>query len=98
MKQHEQSEKGDHRSNNHPQQNNAGHDSQYVDERQQQYQYQQDPRANQRDPRDSHHSGYDAQNGGYSVANSSSYLGQPKAQGYSGYDDSDQSSRDDEMW
>ncbi|KAJ4299088.1 hypothetical protein N0V90_004332 [Kalmusia sp. IMI 367209] len=95
--QHEQSEKDSHHANNYQQQENVGSESQYEDDYHQQ-QYQQDPRANQRDPRDSHHSNYGSSNGGYSVANSQSYMGQPKAQGYNAYDDSDQSSRDDDMW
>ncbi|KAL5413790.1 hypothetical protein PMIN03_001383 [Paraphaeosphaeria minitans] len=90
--QQEQNEDG--HGNNPQQQEYAVSESQYEeDHRQQQYQ------QHQRDPRDSHHSNYDSSNGGYSVANSSSYLGQPKAQqGHGGYDDSDQSSRDDDMW
>ncbi|KAF2870175.1 hypothetical protein BDV95DRAFT_629431 [Massariosphaeria phaeospora] len=55
--------------------------------------------AREQQPRDSHHSTY-SQGGanGYSVADSQRYMGQGKQQGYHGYDDSDQSSRDDEMW
>jgi len=70
----------------------------YAQDGQQQQLSRQESRSNQRDPRDSHHSNYRSTNGGYSVANSQSYTGKA-AQGYYGYDDSDQSSRgDDDMW
>lgn len=92
LQQEEESQKAGQHGDNYQQQEHG------EDGRQQQYQYQQDSRGQQRDPRDSHHSNYGSTNGGYSVANSSNYMGQPKGQGYGGYDDSDQSSRDDDMW
>lgn len=58
-------------------------------------------------PRDSHHSSHGKSNGQYSVASGQSYLGHSgggvggggKQQPYyDKYDDSDQSSRDDDMW
>lgn len=64
-------------------------------------QYRPDSRTSQHDQqRDSHHSQYGKTNGSYSVSYN---LGQPggnqkQQQSYYGYDDSDQSSRDEEMW
>ncbi|KAF2269690.1 hypothetical protein CC78DRAFT_550609 [Lojkania enalia] len=65
-------------------------------------QHRPDSRASQhtQQPRDSHHSQY-GQSNGYSVASGQHYLGHPggkSQQSYYGYDDSDQSSRDDDMW
>lgn len=52
-------------------------------------------------PRDSHHSSHGKSNGQYSVASGQSYLGHPgngrQQTQYGGYE-SDQSSRDDDMW
>ncbi|KAF2250148.1 hypothetical protein BU26DRAFT_518592 [Trematosphaeria pertusa] len=98
QQQQEQTEKGS-QSGNSYQQENAGSEP-TLDDDQRQQQYRPDSRANQRDPRDSHHSSHGNTNGGYSVANSKSYMGHSNkgSQGYYGYEDSDQSSRDDDMW
>ncbi|KAF2472561.1 uncharacterized protein BDR25DRAFT_284060 [Lindgomyces ingoldianus] len=65
-------------------------------------QHRPDSRASQhtQQPRDSHHSSYGQSNGQYSVASGKSY-GNPQSSSqpsYYGYDDSDQSSKDDDMW
>lgn len=78
-------------------------DNQYrPDSRASQHSQQHHQQQHQQQPRDSHHSGHNNANGSYSVADSKSYLGVSGSgksqQSYYGYDDSDQSSRDDDMW
>ncbi|KAF2279759.1 uncharacterized protein EI97DRAFT_430778 [Westerdykella ornata] len=64
-------------------------------------QYRPDSRGSQHDQqRDSHHSSYGKANGSYSVSYNLGYPSgnQKQQQSYYAYDDSDQSSRDEEMW
>ncbi|KAF2123259.1 hypothetical protein BDV96DRAFT_16131 [Lophiotrema nucula] len=97
--QHEQSDKSGNAQNHH--QESLQSEPPHEDDG-----YRPDSRAShhsqhqQQQPRDSHHSQY-SQSNGYSVASGQNYLGHPGGKGgqsYYGYEDSDQSNRDDDMW
>ncbi|KAF2713507.1 hypothetical protein K504DRAFT_517548 [Pleomassaria siparia CBS 279.74] len=95
---HYNSEHGHEDDNQHRPDSRDSQHSQNNQHNQQQQHHQK--QQHQQQPRDSHHSTHSNGNGSYSVADSKSYMGTSgkNRQSYHGYDDSDQSSRDDEMW
>ncbi|KAF1999245.1 hypothetical protein P154DRAFT_546414 [Amniculicola lignicola CBS 123094] len=94
---------GNSNSNSNSNSNAEQHDDdpKRPDSRQGQHQVQ-SQQQQQSQPRDSHHSNYRDSNGSYKVASGQNYLGHSGGakgqQQYYGYDDLDQSSRDEDMW